>query len=341
MYTMFKHVASYTSALGQEFHMRRNERQNENLSFRPFRKGFDEPIWVDIANAVYADDPDWGGATVDGMIEGEKSPDFQSEGRFIVELGAKPVGVINAHAAKPREDKKGFVYVFGALPSLKEKGVEEDMARFTINNLKSRGMGSVNFWIYERRMSLRRILERLDFETVRALSFMEIDLAKKQLEPGSSHIELRSLDMENDKEIEELTWLENECFKEEYNYCPRTAKEMRYAVLKDPYLKEQACFFAIEGSQKIGYIRLGIDEQYNKEKKARAGFIPAFGVLQQHRRKGVGTQLMLKALETLREKGMQKAQLGVDDLNPAMAKKFYETIGFRTISSYLAYVKKL
>lgn len=321
--------------------MRRNEKQAENPSFRPFRKGLDESVWVDITNAVYAGDPDWGGVTVDDMIEGEKSPDFQSEGRFIVELSKKPVGIIDVHAAKPREDKRGFVYAFGVLPDLKEKDVEEDMAKFAINNLKDRGMVSVDFWVYERRISLRRILERLGFVTVRTLSSMEIDLAKKQLEPRSSRIELRSLDMGSDREIEELTWLQNECFKEEYDYRPRTVEEMRHALLKDPYLKGQACFFAIEDGRKIGYIRLGIDELYNKEKNVKAGFIPAFGVLKQHRRKGVGTELMLKALETFKERGMQKAQLSVDDLNPAMAKRFYETIGFRTISSYLAYEKKL
>jgi ribosomal protein S18 acetylase RimI-like enzyme len=316
-------------------------KQNENPSFRPFRMGLDELVWVDIANAVYADDPDWGEVTVDGMIEGEKSPDFQAEGRFIVELGGKPVGIINAHAAKPREDKGGFVYAFGALPSLKEKDVEEDMARFAINNLRQRGMNSVHFWIYEKRMSLRRILEKLDFETVRTLSSMEIDLTKNQLRPRSPHIELRSLDKESDREIEELTWLQNECFKEEYDYRPRTVEEMRSALLKDRYLKGQECFFAIEGSHKVGYIRLGIDEQYNEEKNVKAGFIPAFGVLEQHRRKGVGTELMLRALQTLKEKGMQKAQLSVDDLNPTMAKRFYEKIGFRTASRYLAYEKKL
>jgi len=304
-------------------------------------KGVDEPIWVDIANVVYADEPNWGGVTVGGMIEGEKSPNFQLEGRFIVELGEKTVGIINAHADKPREDKKGFIYAFGALPDLEEKDIEEDMVRFAINNLKHRGMSSVNFWIYEKRISLRRILEKLDFKLVRTHSTMEIDLAKKPLKPGPSHIEIRSLNIKSDREIEELTWLQNECFKKEYNYRPRTAKEMRYSLLKDPYLKRQECFFAIEGNQKVGYIRLGIDQQYNKEKNVKAGFIPAFGVLEHHRRKGVGTKLMLKALETIEEKGMQKAQLGVDDLNPTMAKKFYETIGFRPISSYLAYEKKL
>jgi ribosomal protein S18 acetylase RimI-like enzyme len=170
---------------------------------------------------------------------------------------------------------------------------------------------------------------------------MEIDLMKAQVEPRPSNIDIRSLIIESDREIEELTWLQNECFKKEFNYRPRTVKEMRYSLLEDPYLKRQVCYFAVEGGQKVGYIRLGIDEFYNKEKNVKAGFIPSFGVLENHRRKGVGTELMQKALETLKEGGMQKAQLGVDDLNPTMAKAFYETIGFRTISRYLAYEKKL
>lgn len=321
--------------------MNLNAKEREGLSFRPFRKGSDEQVWVDIANVVYADDPDWGGVTVASLIESEKSPNFQLEGRFIVESNGKSVGIINAHATKIREDRKGFVYAFGALPEFREKSIEEDMIRFVISNLKQRGMRALSFWIYENRISLRRILEKLNFKLVRTHSAMEIDLTEELLDSGPSNIEIRLLNAESDREIEELTWLQNECFKEEYNYRARTIEEMRYSLLDDPYLKRQICYFAVEGSQKVGYIRLGVDEQYNKEKNMKAGFIPSLGVLENHRRKGLGRGLILKALGTLREMGMQKAQLGVDDLNPTMAKEFYETIGFRIISRYLAYGKKL
>jgi GNAT superfamily N-acetyltransferase len=267
--------------------MKLSAKQSEGLSFRPFRKGLDEQVWVDIANVVYADDPNWGGITVASLIESKKSPDFQSKGRFIVELNRKSVGIINAHAMKIREDRKGFVHVFGVLPEFKEKGIEEDMIRFAIRNLKQRGMRALNFWIYEKRISLKRILEKLDFKLVRTHSAMEIDLMKALAEPRSSNIEIRSLNIESEREIEELTWLQNECFKKEFNYHPRTVKEMRYSLLKDPYLKRQVCYFAVEESQKAGYIRLRIDELYNKEKNVKTGFIPSFGVLKNHRRKGV------------------------------------------------------
>ena len=48
-----------------------------------------------------------------------------------------------------------------------------------------------------------------------------------------------------------------------------------------------------------------------------------------YRRLGIGTALMLEGLEWLRERGMEEAELVVDDDNPMGAMKLYEKVGFK------------
>ena len=80
--------------------------------------------------------------------------------------------------------------------------------------------------------------------------------------------------------------------------------------------------------ENVGYIVVGIDEKYNIEKNVKNGFILSIGVLKPYRRKGIGTSLMLQGLKSLEARGMTKAMLDVDDLNPTKAVKLYEKIGF-------------
>jgi ribosomal protein S18 acetylase RimI-like enzyme len=64
-------------------------------------------------------------------------------------------------------------------------------------------------------------------------------------------------------------------------------------------------------------------------------------VLKPHRRKGIGTKLMLQALESLKAKGMTTAMLDVDDLNPTKAIKLYAKVGFKVVKKYSIYEKDL
>jgi ribosomal protein S18 acetylase RimI-like enzyme len=48
---------------------------------------------------------------------------------------------------------------------------------------------------------------------------------------------------------------------------------------------------------------------------------------------------MLQGMETLKDKGMTKVMLGVDDLNVTKAIKLYEKVGFRVKKKDLTYEK--
>ena len=55
----------------------------------------------------------------------------------------------------------------------------------------------------------------------------------------------------------------------------------------------------------------------------------AISLYKEYRGRGIGTELMIKMLELLKEKGFKKASLAVQKANYAV--KMYEKVGFKTI----------
>lgn len=50
---------------------------------------------------------------------------------------------------------------------------------------------------------------------------------------------------------------------------------------------------------------------------------------------------MLQGLETFKAKGMTKARLDVDDLNPTKAIKLYEKVGFKVMKKWGIYERDI
>ncbi|MGC9346082.1 MAG: GNAT family N-acetyltransferase [Candidatus Bathyarchaeales archaeon] len=157
----------------------------------------------------------------------------------------------------------------------------------------------------------------------------------------NTQVTIKTLRKNIKENIKTLNWLDNECFKEHFNYRPATIEETRHFLLNNPYFKEQEWFFAVLNKENVGYIGVGIDEKYNIEKNVKAGVILDIGVLKPYRRKGIGTTLMLHGLKTLKAKDMTKAVLGVDNFNPTKAIKLYEKVGFKVVKKDLTYEKTL
>lgn len=313
------------------------------LNIRSFVKGVDEPVWVGVLNAAYKEYEVWWRAiTVEEMREQEKRPNFDFEERFIAELDGKPVGIIHAHVDKLREEKKGFVHTFCIIPEFRGLGVEETLLELAMNELKKRGMNVVQAWTDHSRKERIQVLEKAGFKLVDIESDMEFDLAKIPSNIGeNTQVTIRSLRKEKEEDIKMLNWLANECFKEHFDYRPRTIEETRDSLINDPYLREQECFFAMLNKKNLGFVRVGIDEKYNIEKNVKCGRVRSLGVLKPHRRKGIGTRLTLHGLETLKAKGMTKSILDVDDFNQTKAMKLYEKVGFKVAKKYLKYEKEL
>jgi ribosomal protein S18 acetylase RimI-like enzyme len=242
--------------------------------------------------------------TVEEMRITEKSPDFEAEGRFIAELGDKPVGVVHAYVDKLREEKKGFVRSFGVLPEFRGQGIEEKLAETALEELKRRGMKVVQSSADVDQEDIARLWESLGFKLIRRFSLMTADLVGPQSNIGeNTEVVLKPLRRNADEDLEMLSRLDNECFKEHFNWRPNPLERTIYLVREDPFFKMQEWFFAILNGKHVGYIGIGIDESYNAEKTAKCGWVLDIGVLKPYRRTGIGTKLMLHGMNLLKAKG--------------------------------------
>lgn len=311
------------------------------LNIRRFVHRADESVWVQVLNTARKDRDDCRTITVEELLLEEKRPNFDLEGRFIADLDGKPVGIVHANVDKFREDRKGVIHL-AVIPEFRDGKTEQQLLATVLRELKTRGMTTAQIQADFREGKRIQLLEGLDFKRVRVFSMMEMDLANVSQNIGENkQVAMRPLHKDVDEDIKLVNRLENESFKEHFDYRPDTLEETQHQLLSNPYLKEQEVFFAVLNGESVGYIGVGVDERYNLEKKVKAGEIFTIGVLKRYRRAGIGARLMLHGLKTLSAKGMTKAILGVDDYNPTKAMTLYEKVGFKTKKKDFILEKKL
>jgi len=308
------------------------------LKIRPFRKGFDEEAYVRIYNAAFGDYDDIRSMTFEEMEKMKKSPSFSSEGMLIAEWNGETAGMVSAYVDRFREEKKGFVQNLGVLPKFRRRGIATKLLETALESLRKRGMEVAEIWAQTDREGCMHLFEKFGFKQTRITSIM---IRKLDFIPNKNRknmqLTIRGMQTKEEKEIELLNKLDNETFKEHFNFRPRTIEETKYALFEMPWFTVQKWFFAFLNDQPVGYGGAAIDEGLNKEKNLKWGLIADIGVLKPYRRIGIGTCLMLHMMQELKGLEMKDAFLYVDDMNPTGAIKLYEKLGFKTLRKSIIY----
>ena len=311
------------------------------LSIRRFVEGEDEELWIRLLNEAYKEFEDFRPETMEDMELRKKSPTFDLTGMFIAELDGKPVGIVNAFVDRNREEKKGFLRGLGVVPAFRRRGVGRRLVEKAIESLKQRGMESVQGWTRQGKVACTSLLESMGFKLIRVFSTMRRDLKTIPYNIREhKKLEMRELETNMD-DIKLLTWLENETFKEHFNFRPTTVEETKYWIINKPWCDIIGFFFAYLNEQPVGYVGAGIDSKFIQHKGITRGWIMDIGVLKPNRRTGIGTALMQQGMEFLKSDGMTEVELGVDDSNPTKAIELYKKVGFQIALKELTYQLKI
>jgi len=128
---------------------------------------------------------------------------------------------------------------------------------------------------------------------------------------------------------DEEMWLKvwNAAFKDynEDEFRPRTIKDIEIRE-KDPNFDPQGMFIAEIHAKPVGIVEAFVD----KKRKEKKGFVSHLGVIPEFRRRGIGRELVNKALKSLKERGMETAEAEwVRGEKPAC--KLFESMGFLLI----------
>lgn len=308
------------------------------LKIRPFRKGFDEEAFVRLYNTCFGDYDDIRSMTLEEVEKIEESPGFSAEGMLIGEWNGENAAMVNAYVDKQREERKGFIQWLAVLPQFRKKGIARKLIAEALQSLKKRGMTRVETWAQSDRKECISLFESFGFEKARVMNMMKRSLTDLPTDIGKKEkVTIRDMQMTNEEDIKLLNRLDNETFKEHFNFRPRTIDETKYQLFEAPWFQKQEWFFAILNNESIGFSGVAIDEGLNSEKNLKWGWILDIGVLKPYRRKGIGARLMLHGLHLLKDEGMKHVVLYVDEDNPTKAIRLYEKLGFTIARENLIY----
>ncbi len=312
------------------------------LNIRQFVKGKDEKVWITIVNDAFKDYEDHRPFTLEFLETWEKSPAFDDTGMLIAEFDGKPAGCINAFIDKRMKGKKGYLRNFGVVPEYRRTGIGQQLLKKALESLRERCMKSVETEVKDDKIAAKKLFESMGFKPVRLFSRMIMDLSKINSGIGENkETTIKILHKDSEEDIKLLVYLANESFKEHYDYRPETVEETMFWFQQIPSWLYYEFFFAYLQDKPVGFIGVKIDAKYNEHWKKKAGYIQTMGDLKSYRRRGVGKTLMLHGLNFLKSKGMEVAELDVDDSNPTHAIELYEKIGFRVHRKTIAYQKEL
>jgi len=129
-----------------------------------------------------------------------------------------------------------------------------------------------------------------------------------------------------DGEDEEV-WIRirNEAYKEYEDFRPDTVEEME-VWKKSPNFDSTGMFIAELDEKPVGAVNAYID----RKRKEKMGFLRRLGVVPEFRKRGIGRRLAEKAIESLKERGMESVQGWMRE-NKIVCKSLLESMGFNLI----------
>jgi len=310
------------------------------LKIREFVQGDDEEVWLRIGNESFKEYDDFRPSTMEDMEIWEKDPGFDPVGMFIAELNGEAIGGIQAYVDKKREEKKGFIRALGVLPEFRRRGIGRELTERAINSLRERGMKTAQCWIRDDKTPCKYLFESMGFDLIRVFSAMrrELDAIPSAL-GGGKDVRLKVM-RAGTEDVKLLRWLVDEAFSEHFDFRPSTLEEWKHWS-EHPDFDRKGWFFALLAGDPAGHVGTWIDSKFVKHTGIKRGWIDTIGVLKPHRRKGIGTSLILRGMRYLRSRGMTEVELGVDDLNETEAIKLYEKVGFKVIRKDLTYLRNI
>lgn len=223
------------------------------------------------------------------------------------------------------------------LPRYLGKDVEKMLLAKIVERLRARGAEWITTRVDTRFESKERLLVRLGFSKNEYQNHgMERDpggIEEPKLPEGYRFKMARV-----PEDVETMIRVFNEAFSTRERYPPMSLDRFtRSWIFEDE--ENHSGFFLVERAKDnriVGMVLSGIDRKYNEEHHVKIGGTYALGVIPSERRKGLGTCLTFKSIRWIKDKGMDKAFVGVNVANTD-ALKLYQSTGYRTVQVYQGY----
>jgi GNAT superfamily N-acetyltransferase len=120
----------------------------------------------------------------------------------------------------------------------------------------------------------------------------------------------------------------NGSFRDHWGSQP-TSEEQWTSILALPTFAAEHSFLAVTATDEVvGILMTELPRDDWERQGYSSGYIPVVGVVREWRRKGIAPALLARVLESLREAGIERAELDVDSDSPTGAVRLYAGMGF-------------
>jgi mycothiol synthase len=177
-----------------------------------------------------------------------------------------------------------------------------------------------------------QLFERRGFREVRRHWEMVVDLADEPPAPVMPNG--LAIDTFRTEDARAFHAASGESFEEEWGHSPMEFDAWWEMRSKDPQFDPSLWFLVRDGDEVAAVARC-------EGGRHGGGFVGLLGVRKPWRKRGLGKALLLHAFREFRDRGYERASLGVDSENPTGATRLYESVGMHVESVFATFDKEL
>lgn len=156
--------------------------------------------------------------------------------------------------------------------------------------------------------------------------------------PLPDGVELRPVSREQYRTIWDAA---EEAFRDHWGSTPGTEEEWR-TFEGDPHNADPSLWrIGWDGDEVAGVVVTTVPSEENDRRGRARVYVASVSVRRPWRRRGLARALLAASLVSARDAGYTSASLGVDAENPTGALRLYESLGFATEKTYVAYRKPM
>jgi len=273
------------------------------MHVRRFRKGVDDLLWTSFLKI----DPE-------EFRQSMLNPEFSEDGMLIAEINGQIVGVINAHIS-PSYPKFCVLRNFKVLKN-HWHSVADNLLGAALDSFSQRGARLVKACFPETAKYYIALLKTYGFEP----DFIECEMKHElKVVPSleNANIQVKKYSEVNNPDL--VIYLQNKAFKGLIER-PVTKEEFLFWMKNLQF----QCFIAFLEEKPVGSVFCELEDK--KKGKEKYGWIYGLGVLPNYRRLKIGTILLSRVLQYLKEAGANFVLVNTD--YNSYQQRFYESAGF-------------
>ncbi len=316
------------------------------LVFRRYVGDEDIPLLVEVFEAVaLADRLDWS-VTVDRVkVEYDNTPNFNPRKDVVIaEVYGKPIGFTHIYWFEEPDGTFAAGHRERLVPEWRGKGIMR--AQLAINEARAEelavahatGPKRMGTMTAETEVHRLRMLESVGFERKRWYYEMLCDLREPiEVHPMPAGLEVRSVHPDDQRRIFDASW---EAFRGSWGF--REMKEKDYQrFAKGPEFQPELWVVAWDGDVVAGSVFSWVLPEENQRFDRLWGYNDEITVTEGYRRRGLAKAMTARSLVTLRDLGMEYANLAVDTQNPADALGLYEALGYKVRKTFFDLIRPM